>query len=178
MRPPQHRIDATPVLIRGDDPAWDWDRATPEIESMEPGETHPLLEYIAGDTRCDIGAVSTWRGETVRARDYLLANVEATKYTLRRLTIEELCEVQDMFSRERGRSDSERAYSRIWYTCARYGLAGIDGPGAPEYRAQGGRCSEQTLREVYDTKGLMAIAEIGAAVWRVSQPLSDAEKKL
>lgn len=169
MKPPQHRIDATPTLILGDDPAWDMDRLEAELTTQGP---HPWRAYIHGETRFDLHAEI--HGGT--AADYLRSGEQPTTWTLRRLGVANVARVQDMLTRE-VRSDAPNAMSAIWLECLRHGIAAVDGPGAVEIDERHGRLTEATLDRIFDAHGMDAISQLGAAIWTLSQPLSDAEKK-
>ena len=175
MKPPAHRIDAQPVLVRATDPAWDLDRLDAELDSLDPAErsAHPWAAYMAAGTRYDLHA-DAGNGS---AADYLRPGSEPVAWTLRRLSVTQMARVQDMFSREI-RREGESSLYEVWVECVRCGLEDVTGPGAPRLEHRQGKLTEASLSEIHDhCGGLAALAEIGAAIFHLSQPLTDAEKK-
>lgn len=174
MRLPAHAIDSTPVYILPTDPAWDHDRIDEELaQAKKDGLDHPLLAYQRGETRYDINAGE----EGSRPVDYLKG--KPARFLLRRLTVSQYANIHARQLREYRTHGSDGNFSEIYVDCARLGLAGIeDSP--VEYMAAGTETSERTLRALFDRYGslMAAIEPIGLAVWRLSQPLTDAEKKL
>lgn len=189
MLPPQHKIDAPAHLILSSDPAWDQPRITSETledaqGDADPARMHPVFEYRSGLTRYDLSAQTTYRGEMRSALDYLTG--EPVRFVLRRLGPLQLAAISDevriAMDRHRvrylaGEVQSEAApLAEIWVRCASLGLADIVGGDVP-YIAAGQRPSEQTMSALMDAHGLEGLIEIGVAVWHISQPLSDREKK-
>lgn len=177
MRTPQHSIDATPVLVLPEDPAWDLDKIEAEIEGLdvEARQAHPYAQYQKGETRYDLHARVTWPGGEGSAADYLKDG--GLRFVLQRLSVEHFAEVQDAFSRELQREGEASSFVGVWVKAAKYGIAAIEGDPDVEL-PRGGRMREATLRAIVDKHGgLDTLTRIGLAVWRLSQPLSDAEKK-
>jgi hypothetical protein len=91
-----------------------------------------------------------------------------TVYLLERLDPLDVARIKDIIDRD---SASEALYSAF-----RRGVADIEGP--ISYDRRGGEVTRATMRAVYDSAGgLGGITAIGMAVWRLSAPLSEAEKK-
>ena len=177
MRPPQHSIDATPILVLPEDPAWDLDRIEAELEGVpeDDRQAHPYAQYQRGDTRYDLHARVTWPGGEGSAADYL--GDGATRFILQRLSVEHFAEVQDAFSRELQREGEHSSFVGVWVKAAKYGIAAIEGDHDIEL-PRGGRMRETTLRAVVDKHGgLDTLTRIGLAAWRLSQPLTAAEGK-
>lgn len=167
LRPPQHRIDATPTLVSIQDPAWDWDRVERETEDQldGDGQSHPVREYHRGSTRYDLDAPSKLAGATVTAKDYL--GDDYTGFRLRRLTVDEHATARDLVSAVGINKATE-------FAC-RWGL--VDAKGYDMTRRGDGSLSDPAMSQVRDAGGLDLIVEIGAAVMRISEGLTAAEKK-
>lgn len=165
MKPPQHRADAPPILILRDDPAWDFDRISDELKDGD-GE-HPVEVYFSGASRYDVATI----------REYLDPDAEPTEYRLRRLPVARLARVQDMFHREVVTDGSSSLYA-VWVEAVTYGLESIDGPGELDLAHRGDKLSTASIQAIHDERGgLQTISEIGAAIFNLSQPPNDREKK-
>ncbi len=171
-KPPQHALDATPVYVLHTDPAWDNDRIERELEADPEGQ-HPQVAYYSGATRFDLHAPAQWAGEETSAAEYLTGR--AARFELRRLTVHKIAEIRDDIRRAINRDGAGAGLAAVFTKCAKHGLAGIsDGV---EFDSRAGVVTDATLGQIYDEHGPDAIEAIGAAVWRLSQPLSDAEKR-
>ena len=163
-KPPAHRIDAPIIFIHSGDEAWDQDAITKSEE--EHGESCPFLRYHRGDTRYDIGDL----GPTLKG--------QAVEFHLRRLSVGQLNEVQDLLEREysHGSPMTRMAYLQA----ARYGLTAVKRSGTELIRLQcpGGLTEPdmEALRDLSDL-GINLIRTIGQAVYLASQPLREDEKK-
>jgi len=168
MKPPQHRIDAPAVLILRDDPAWDFERVEAELEELgDDSADHPVTAYFRGATRYDTGAVES----------YLQSDKQPLRINIRRLPVDRLARVQDMFTREVS-SDGEVSLYSVWVEAVLGGVVSIEGDGAPELDHRHGKLTAGSLQRIHDELGgLQTISEIGAAVFNLSQPLTAAEKK-
>lgn len=183
MRPPQHSIDATPVLVLLNDPAWDHDRVDAETQGLSEAELaeHPWCMYISGATRYDLNARCKWKGGEGTPADYL--NEGAVKYTLKRHNLSRAAEIQDAVDREMdsaiARGGKIPALNSVFLKSAKHGIAEISGDPVIEgvYASTSG-VPDRVLTYVFDNYGgLDAISKIGAAAWHLSKPLSEAEKK-
>ena len=177
MRPPQHSIDASPILVLRDDPAWDTDRIDREIDGLsdEDRAAHPVERYNDGDTRYDLTAKSTWKGGTASAGEYL--NGGAVMYHLRRLKLAHEAEVNDAVTRELS-AEGANAFQSVWLKAAMHGIADITGADDISFAPRPGPVPERVLRTVIDRHGgWAAITKIGSAAWTISQALSEGEKK-
>lgn len=173
MRPPQNRIDADPIYILSDDPAWDSDRINTELEGLEDSGQHPWIRYLKGEGRFDL--YQTIDGHS--PAEYLKPDVEPTKFMLRRMGPTNFARVQDMLTRELHR-DEGTSFASVWLEAARCGIVSAEGPKAPKLDASNGRLSEASLQAIMDQcGGLPSVTALGTAAWIVSQPLTDAEKK-
>jgi len=184
-RPPNHRVNATPVLIINDDPAWDQERiakdvaeATAENERRKedeetPGDAdqidigeHPYFRYQRGETRFDLDAQTPWRGTPLSASDYLLPGEEATRFVLRRLRWNDYHRVLSLA----GQGNEAKL-------CAcRIGLVRVEG--CPDLRIDKDATyrSDDEMQQLHDLEPRLALL-IGSAVWEASQPLRESEKK-
>jgi len=177
VTPPQHAIDASPILVLSTDPAWDDDRIQSELAGCEGEEkdAHPFVQYSNGHTRYDLTARSTWKGGTGSARDYL--NEGAVMFHLRRHRPMHMAEVQDAFTREFGR-EGPTALLSVWLKSAGYGIKEITGAEDLAFDQKPGAVPESILLAIIDTYGLKAITKIGSAAFAISQPLRESEKKV
>lgn len=174
MRPPQHSIEATPVYVLHDDPAWNTDRIEDEKAGLEDKTAHPVAAYLRGETRYDLAAPITWPGGENAASEYL--GDDATRYQLRRLSVLEHARIQDSFTREVNTHGEQASSLETWVLAARLGIAAIDGPGLTF--PLGARMTESTMRAVLEANGgIHALVSIGIAVWELSKPLSASEGK-
>ena len=177
MRPPQHSIDANPIFVLIEDPAWDTDRVDQELEGLdnEARAEHPYLAYHSGSTRYDLNARVTWAGGEGSASDYL--GDGACRFTLQRLAPDQFAEIVDSRSREYRREGENASFVGVWVKAARYGIRAIDGDAAIRFPS-GARMSDGVMRQICDRHGgVNAITQIGLASWMLSQPLSEAEGK-
>lgn len=177
MTPPQHSIDATPVFVLIEDPAWDTDRVDRELDGLdsEAKAKHPYLAYHAGETRYDLNARVTWSGGEGSAADYL--GDGACRFTLQRLGPEQFAEIVDSRAREYRREGENSSFVGVWVKAARYGIKAIDGDPAIRF-PPGARMTEGVMRQIFDRHGgVNAMTQIGLAAWQLSQPLSEAEGK-
>lgn len=173
MRPPAHRIDADAVLVLPTDPAWDHDRITRELEDLGEDDPHPVRDYLRGRTRYDLGA----RVGGASASDYLTGT--PARFKLRRLSISQRAELEDKLFREAQVHGEAASYSSLWLQACRWGLRDIEGLSGIYLTRSGDQVSEETLRDLFDHYGGLpaGISQIGIAVWRLSEPLRDDEKK-
>jgi hypothetical protein len=177
MRPPQHNIDAPAVYVMPEDPAWDKDRIEAEVSELdeEQAADHPYVAYLRGDTRFDLRARVMWAKGEGSASDYLTG--EPTRFFLQRLSVSDFAEVQDTLVRELKREGESAAFNGVWLRAAKYGIKSIEGD--PDLTFPAGRPPESVMRGIVDKHGgLVGITHIGLAAWKLSKPLSDAEKKL
>ena len=151
------------------------DRLEAELDALgrDERDAHPWTAYATGATRYDLHADS---GKGA-ASDYLRPGAEPTRWTLRRLGAANMARVQDMFTREINTEGASSLMS-VWLECVRAGVVDVTGPDAPRLDHRHGKLTDASLDEIHDyCGGLAAISELGAAIWRLSQPLTDAEKK-
>lgn len=169
VSPPQHRVDAKPVLIPRTDPAWDHDRIDQEKESLEDPSEHPVEQYWAGDTRYDLEATHSMLGRTVQITDYLKDGVQPTRIHLRRIP-----------SREHGRlmyaafsSTEARQQWDAFYDACRLTVKAIEnGPEITPRKNQ--PLSEADMDRLY-AAGL--VGPVGVAGLLASAPLSTTESE-
>jgi hypothetical protein len=176
MHPPQHHIDASPILVLSSSENWDLDRVLAELEGLTEEEKarHPYRVYRSGDSRYSLTAKHTWEGGTNSPQEYLKPG--AVQFHLRRHRLDHMAEVQDAFDREI-KSDGPAAMLSVWLKSARYGVSKIVGADDIEWSGAG-NVPEHILRNIMDHHGgLPAISDVGAAAWMISRPLSEAEKK-
>jgi hypothetical protein len=175
MKPPQHAIDSSPVLVLPTDPAWDHDRIDAEIAEAEDPESHPWVLYQNGESRYDLTAKFSWAGGEASAKEYL--GDGAVMFHLRRHRLAHMAEVQDAMDRE-FKTDGASALLGVWLKSAGYGIKEITGCDDLAFTPGPGSVPEKVLREIMDHHGgLPAITKIGAACWNISRPLSESEKK-
>lgn len=185
-RPPAHRVDATPVLILHADDAWDHERIEKEEadveaenerrtkaarESKKPPELldiseHPYHRYQRGDTRMDLEAASTWRGQHLSAADYLREDGEPVRFVLRRLRWDEYHRVRALMAR--GSEAALRA--------CQYGLVDIEGGGELSIDPDAAERSDAEMQMLHDFDPDLAVM-IGMAVMAASARLRPDEKK-
>lgn len=194
LKPPTHRVDATPILILHEDPAWDHELIDKELEdakaeserrkkaAAESGQKpelltlgdHPYLQYMAGATRFDLDAVCPFRGESKTASDYLRPDAQPTRFVLGRLGWDEHHRCMDVIKQG---SDG-------YLKGCRYGLREIEN--CPELRIDTDRAHRsdgelQMLTEFGQRLGMhppeSLPVKIGRAVLVASKPLTVAEKK-
>lgn len=177
-RPPQHRADATPVLIINDDDAWDHERIDREFnEIKEINKTrekadrlelsdHPYSRYQSGMTRMDLDARAPWRGENPAAADYLKADAAPVRFTLRRLRWREYHRVIGMIG-----SGTEAALK-----ACQLGLVSVEGEPSLEMDPDAAERSDADMQRLHDFFPGLAV-QIGNAVIAASLPLRDDEKK-
>ena len=171
MRPPQHSIDAEPILILPTDPAWDMDRIGKEVDE---NPDHAWVKYQRGEGRYDLLAP---HGDDAAA-DYLLGEPEPLKFHLRRLTVMQLAEVQGIFRREFRAHGENGDYLMSWAKACSYGLADVSGPGSFDLEFSRGALTDASFQRVHDDLGGMAaVSKLGEAIFMISQPLTAAEKK-
>lgn len=178
-RPPQHRVDAEIVYVHPLDPAWDSARLDAECEEMdaaEPGgsKAHPVLIYWSGASRFDLEARHSFKDGTASAAEYL-DDAKANKFALRRLGVRKLSSVT-----HRIRSDDPERLASAQIDAVKWGVLSITGPAMPKLRGEGAtELTEADLDELATCTqyGADLLDSIGLAVWRASQPLTDAEKK-
>lgn len=176
MRPPQHSINAVPVYILPDDSAWDIARIDRELDGLsdEDAEGHPYSVYQRGENRFDLNARVTWAKGEGSAKDYLSG--DPIRFTLHRMSVAEMAEVQDTLSREIKREGANGSYTGVWLKSATYGIASIDGD--PRLRFPAGHVPERVLQVIVDDYGgLASLTAIGLAAYKLTKPLTDAEKK-
>ena len=167
LRPPRHRIDAQPILIIGEDDAWDHKRIESERASLaiqradgKAVDKHPVDAYLAGDTRYDLGASGVV--------EYVDMS-QAWQFVLRRLQSTELYAIDAMLAR----GAKLLAYRQA---CVQ-GLVRIDGPGAPTVqRDASGSLETSTVEALFQLSAGLPAA-IGEAVYVASLALRPDEKK-
>lgn len=201
LKVPRHSISATPIYIAQTDPAWDRDRIKRENDEVEaalsawresqteghdppprpPGhEERPINIYFSGESRYDLDARHPWRGEHVAARDYLTG--DPTRFVLRRMSMTSFARVTDWIQRrtkaeaESGRVDASE-WNQIMLYCAQHGIADVQNLEGFDLERSGELVSEASIQVLHDVGGMALIEELGLAVFRLSQPLSKAEKK-
>lgn len=177
MTPPQHSLDARPVYILSTDPAWNWDLIKQEKSEAEDEEVHPTDHYFAGNTRYDLRAPLKWQGVERSMTEYLEGT--PVKIHLRRLRVSQMAVVSDMLieaHRDTGEDneDSAAPTTIVWEECVQHGIIKIEGSDHVDERASG----SDMERAIYDYHGgMLAIMGVGTAIWNLSRPMSDAEKK-
>ena len=166
--PPAHRVNHAPILIPSLDAAWDNEKIEADKAAIKAAKgkhpewpeasDHPTARYWNGESRYDEATIRPW----------LLADVEPTRFTLRRLDQDEIDEADRLV--EVGLQQRATTY------CFRRGIVSVtnlDGdpvPAAP--------LSKDQDRELLDRIGKLARTEVAVAVYRVSQvTLNIAEKK-
>lgn len=177
MRTPQHDIDAVPTLVLPGDPAWDDERIEAETKDLEPEEraAHPYIAYMAGDTRYDLHAESRWSGGVGSAADYL--NGDYLRIELRRLSLREQCQVADEQRREQRKHGRASSFITAYLSAALSGVAAIHGDDDLAFKP-GTNMPEATLDALCQRfGGIGVVAQIGAAAYVLTLPLSDSEKK-
>ena len=165
---PQHTPDATPWLISEKDDAWDHARINSEIAAHGLSEDeHPFTRYQLAETRYDLDAPFTLPdGQTVPIRDYLRDEHPPARFKLRRLTPDEFATTQDYLLRG--------ASSQAYTYAAKVGLTGLEGIDGVTFKKRRGQL-EPKLVELLHRAGVLL--EIGSAVYLLSKPLTEAEKK-
>lgn len=166
---PQHRVDSEIIFIHRDDDAWDHSRIETEkaelVQSGKSADEHPVERYWSGATRYDLGAADTVLGSAVAPRDYL--GDGATRWKLRRLSRDEWRRVRDMISSEGSTQAFGFAFKR----------SVMDVSGEPALGRIGLDLSPSEDQRLADTFGDGVCAEVSIAVYKASEPLSEAEKK-
>lgn len=169
LHAPQHRVDATPILVLEDDTAWDKPRILAECAKLRKNaDRHPFAVYQSGETRYDLGAVTRLpNGEEHRVTDYLDMG-QAWQFELRRLTWQEFYAIEQ----------SVRSNPSIGFAQAcRIGLVRVTGPGAPKVEHDvTGLVTDETMQALFDLRASLP-SIVGQAVFSASLPLSVAEKK-
>ena len=172
-RPPQHRADARAVYICQADEAWDEDRIEDEKRSMaeagEDPEMHPVAVYYSGETRYDMGARYPVCGEDRSPQDYIVAGEAPTKFGICALRSSEMYEVADLLAAEKS--------NQAFLLACRKGLVSVEG--AKIDCAGQGKKSRVTSKGIEDLLefGSFLPVDIGLAIWNLSQPPTEAEKK-
>jgi hypothetical protein len=170
-----HRIDHTPVLVLEDDYAWDKERINRELAQIEEArgdadlaaacpwptkEDHPFERYRTGASRFDLSTVA----------GYLKPDIEATRFTLRRLDDDfEWPRVQHL--QEQDRLVDARRFA------LQHGLVEVVGLGIPFPITTGQPLDTAQVKKLRGRVGDSGVGMIGAAVINVSRELFDAEKK-
>lgn len=190
-RPPEHRADATPLLIHESDDAWDHDRIERERKAIanehkkaeRPGKppTHPWDAYIKGHTRFDLDARATLGGTTVSMREYLREGATPTVFHLRRVSgrrwTQAVTRVQSSILTASANADEMWGLARVGLVKVTDGFD--DGPGA-RWPLEGGESgtplTEEDLQKLFDA-GQGLLIDIGNAVLSASGPITEAEGK-
>lgn len=175
--PPQHRADARHVFVSALDPAWDHDKIDSEKAKMadakEDPEQHPFHRYGRGEGRYDLGAQYPVLGDQHSPSEYFKDGEKPAKFELAELDVREFYDVQDMLG-------SSGGANKVWFKAALLGLIGCDGLDLPRSGSGSGkRVTEEglgILKDIPESEGTLPL-EIGVAVWRLSQPATEAEKK-
>lgn len=171
MNPPQHRAGAKHIYVWDADPAWDLDKIESDRKAIDDAEQggleHPVEKYYTGESRYDIDAEYQAPDGPKTARSYLKGT--PTEFELRPLEMREFYEVRGLLAL--GPSNAWKAGLRA----LEHGLVGGEGPLAPKMDANG-TIKEESLERLFKRDHNLPIA-IGNAVWLLSQPPNDAEKK-
>jgi hypothetical protein len=162
-QPPQHSITAPIKFIPVE--AFDEPRAVEEMADMEDGLQHPLMRYLSGATRYDLGAAYPVGDEMRSASDYLRSDHGHPVWELRRLKLAEVSRCRDL-----GGASGQYAAFRLAFVS----VSGVEG--APVLAA-GKTLSEAQADSMIDTVGATAIYLVGEAALRASEAPRDAEKK-
>lgn len=166
-RPPQHRVDATPVYVDERDTAWDVVRIKAECAEMRKAgqdpRRHPVNVYHSGESRYDLGASYAVLGTMHSAAEYLGAN--ATRFVLRTLEHPEYYRVVDLW----GRTEAQLLACRL-------ALMSVENNNELKIERD-----DQGV--TYESMELLASVEwlpfrIGMAAYQASKPLSESEKKV
>lgn len=175
LRPPQYGADWPIVFVHDRDDAWDSERIKREQAEMrardEDPTKHPVARYLVGRTRYHLDAAETLNGETVTVREYLDESKGPTYWHLRRLDLMEWYEVAPQW--ERSVRAGERPLA-CYRRCCELGLVRVEN--GPKLELPGGRPSRADMERLF-ALGQMIPADVGAAVYWASQPLTDAEGK-
>lgn len=175
-RPPQHRADA-PILFIHESDDWDHDRIARERKEA-PDERHPFDRYQAGETRYDLDAAMTYRGQAVTVRQYLREGAEPTVFRLRRVSGDDRYRLIATGAQLDPTTSSRDEHSALWALC-RLGLVevtdGFNGPAWDLHRTANG-LTEAAVQTLYDVRPRLPI-DIGWAVFHAAAPLSEAEGK-
>lgn len=171
-----HRIDHQIVYIHEADTAWDHERIKYElavIEGKRPAEQgrpvlwtkrteHPWWRYVAGFTRGDLKGVE----------DYL-KHRDGTEGPVR-FHFERIGSMP-AWSVVKGLNEKGQFYDRDM-TALRLSLKAVDG-----FDLEGGRkgqpLTDSDLQKLRETYGESVIEALGAVAYKMSQELTDAEKK-
>ena len=169
LKPPQHRIDASPVIILSQDEgedAWDVDKIEAEKKEF-PDAVHPVDAYLSGDTRYDLGAMLDHpSGGKCRVTDYLdLA--KATQFVGRRLRHNEAYAVS-----------SGRVGDRLgsMSSACRFALLRVEGPLGIKVERDAYGCSDATMQALFDLRFNLPVL-LGEAFYLASLSLRPDEKK-
>lgn len=146
---------------------WDYDRIDQETEKLkEQGEEeHPIWAYMRGETRWDLGAPFQCLGASVTPRDYLGPGF--TPFELSRLGV-------DMFHQARDLADA-CGVNKMAEFCCKYGV--VDAPGWDFTRTRDGCLTARCMQQLHDCGAPELVRELGLAVFNLSKPLTNAEKK-
>lgn len=180
IRPPQHRIDATPKLIPRASAAWDHDRIAREKKELgDNADQHPVEQYFAGSTRYDLDASIKTEAGVCTMHDYLTGEPDVV-FVLRRPKVRQMGTLYPLCQRDVAR-DGQISMA-TYFDVAAIGLAGIEGADGWEYeQTPAGFATEETLQQIYDWDGdgsLGALTQLGGAILELGAPLGRAEKKL
>lgn len=191
LRPPTHKIDQGGVFVSMSD-CWDTKalneearirkekaladkRETLQLEEVELSEDEeigvtshsPWSRYYLGKTRYQLDAPDhDATGKPVTVREYLLEGQKPTEFVIRRLDFQTWRDISSII-------ESKKALLEL---CA-LGLKEIRGGTLPWKLEKGqDRVPDDILQSLHEAHpGL--ISEIGLAVSRYNQPLTDEEKK-
>ncbi len=160
------------IYIPAEDPAWDDDLVEADKERMkeagESPEEHPVQVYWMGQSRYDITAKLPVCGEPKSVADYLKSDVAHTEFEILPLKVRDYAMAQDL--RESSKSNQG------WLFCIEHGLNGV-GELPIDTRGDGKR--RRVTADGLETLGRMGLTyELGLAIYLLSAPVSDAEKKL
>lgn len=193
---PSHGFAGPHVFVPLDDSAWDHERIETEIADIEKrhgfasndvaerfrdspayrgNEAHVVRRYWSGATRFDL--------EAEGVRDYLDLNKRPEQWIIRPLTLRELAAAQVMTS-----AGSWDAAATSAFLSACIGLEGVTGGREQQlaallrargegYAHGGTRPTDDAVLEATQAIAYEIPSEVGNAILRLSQDLSDDEKK-
>ena len=160
------------VYIPAEDPAWDDDLVDADKEKMEAAgedpDEHPVQVYWMGQSRYDIGAKLPVCGEPKSVMDYLKKDVPYTEFEMQPLKVRDFTRAQDL--------KDGTGNNQAWLFCVENGVTGVGDLPIPT-RGDGKR--RRLTSDGLEALGRMGLVyELGLAVFLLSAPVSDAEKKL
>lgn len=141
-----------------------------------PGQ-HPVERYRNAETRYDIDAPMQWMGDVVRVTDYLSGT--PTRFHLRILPPEVYGRCWEMNLRNFRAQEEGREFDLLPLAleCVRHGVDHIDGPDFG-FEVRSRKVTDAALQALMSAAGgALALMDLGGAIWRFTQPLTDQEKK-